>query len=639
MTTDNRAAEASAAFQNALDLQQRGRFDEAQRLYETVLELQPGHIHALIFLAVLALDAGQAERAIELTTQASGLDPANASAHYLMGRAQQLLRRRSAAVASYDRAIVLQPGLADVHFHRGNALSESGQFEAAVASFGTAITFMPAGVEIYNNRGNALRQLKRYDDALADYDRAIALMPQCAEAHYNRGVILAELKRHEEALASYDRATGIKTDYADAYCNRGNALTELRRVDEALASYDRAIALKADYAEAHCNRGNVLRELERLDAALASYDRAIAIKPAYTEAYCNRGNLLRDLKQIDSALDSFDRAIAITPGYAHAYFSRSFVHLLSGALEPGWSDFEWRWKMSESAAFHRRRNFPQPRWLGQVPIDGKSILLFREQGLGDVLQFCRYTTMVAELGARVILEVPPALASLLTSLNGVAQLVVEGQALPEFDYYCPLMSLPLAFKTTLSAVPSAVPYLKSSADRLQFWKDKLGERTKPRIGLVWSGGFRPNQPELWSVNNRRNIPLAKLAALNHPGLEFYSLQKGEPAESELAELTANLWDGPELRNFSSLLHDFADTAALIEQLDLVISVDTSTAHLAGALGKPVWILNRYDTCWRWLLNRTDSPWYPTVRLYRQEHPGDWDGVIQRVVADVARLTV
>jgi len=226
------------------------------------------------------------------------------------------------------------------------------------------------------------------------------------------------------------------------------------------------------------------------------------------------------------------------------------------------------------------------------------------------------------------------LMNLVARCPGVAQIAAEGSSLPPFDYQCPLMSLPLAFKTNLSNVPSDVPYLKSDPEKSRFWKEKLGEKNKLRVGLVWSGGFRPNQPEVWSTNNRRNIPLRKLAALNFSDIEFYSLQKGQPAESELAESIRDNWGGPEIFDFTNLLHDFLDTASLMENLDLVISVDTSTAHLAGALGKPVWILNRFDTDWRWLLDRSDSPWYPTVKLYRQEKAGEWDGVVQRVKADL-----
>jgi hypothetical protein len=226
---------------------------------------------------------------------------------------------------------------------------------------------------------------------------------------------------------------------------------------------------------------------------------------------------------------------------------------------------------------------------------------------------------------------------LLAGLEGVSQIVERGSSLPEFDYQCSLLSLPLALKTTLSTVPGRNPYLRSDAGRRNHWQSVLGGRTKPRVGLAWSGGFRSHQPELWGVNGRRNIPLAKLAPLKSPEIEFYSLQKGQPAESELTEVIAKNWDGPELRDHTNELHDFADTAALIEQLDLVISVDTSIAHLAAALGKPVWLLNRFDTCWRWMTVRTDSPWYPTMKLYRQERPGDWDGVVQRVKTDLLRL--
>ena len=264
------------------------------------------------------------------------------------------------------------------------------------------------------------------------------------------------------------------------------------------------------------------------------------------------------------------------------------------------------------------------------------MLLHAEQGLGDTLQFCRYVKWVAERGARVILEVQEPLTALLSGLEGAAQVVARGDALPAFDYYCALMSLPLAFKTTLGSIPAEVPYVRTSPEKQRFWQDTLGEKSKRRVGLVWSG-FRANQPELWALNNRRNIPLAKFASLKHPDIEFYSLQKGQPAQSELADLLAQGWRGPHLIDWTHLLEDFSDTAALIEQMDLVISVDTSTAHLAGALGKPVWILNRFDSCWRWLRERADSPWYPSARLYRQERYGDWDGVLQKVARDLAAL--
>jgi Tfp pilus assembly protein PilF len=472
--------------------------------------------------------------------------------------------------------------------------------EEAVASYDKAITLRPDYAEAYNNRGTALRSLQRPQDALASHDRSIALKPGYAEAHYNRGIACEDLRRPQDALASYDAAIALRPDYVDAYYNRGNALADLQRHEEARASYDQAIGLKPDYAEVHNSRGNVLVVLQRPEEALASYDQAIALRPDYAEAYWNQ----------------------------------SLCLLLMGHFERGWRQYEWRKRRSQPIAV---RPYTQPLWLGEENIAGKTVLIYWEQGLGDTIQFCRYAKLVADLGAQVVLEVPKPLTSLLADLPGVAKLTEPESALPAFDYHCPLLSLPLAFRTTLSSIPATIPYLKCNADKSRLWREKLGARSKPRVGLVWSGGFRPNQPELWSVNNRRNIPLARLAALKHPDIEFYSLQKGEPAESELAELVRHNWDGPHIIDLTRELKDFSDTAALVDNLDLVISVDTSTAHLAGALGKPVWILNRFDTCWRWLLDRTDSPWYPTARLYRQQKAGHWDDVVQQIKRDLVRF--
>jgi hypothetical protein len=411
---------------------------------------------------------------------------------------------------------------------------------------------------------------------------------------------------------------------------------ELRQWDAALASQERAIALRPDYAEAFTERGIAQRELGRLPEALASHDRALAINGTLAHAHLNRANVLVELGQLDAALESFSGAIALKPDFAEAHANRSTVLLLRGDLANGWADYEWRWKLGRSTMVNHIRNFTQPRWTGSEPVAGRTVLLHAEQGLGDTLQFCRYATLVANEGATVLMQVPKALVELLATLEGVAAIFADTDPLPAFDCYSPLMSLPAALRTTLSTVPARVPYLRSTEAKRLFWRQKLGERGKRRVGLVWSGGFRPHQPELRGVNERRNVPLAKLAGLGHPDIEFYSLQKGQPAESELAHLKSMGWGGPDLIDFTALLHDFSDTAALIEQLDLVISVDTATAHLAGALGKPVWILNRFDTCWRWMLDRADSPWYPTARLYRQQRPGDWDGVVARLRQDLVQ---
>jgi tetratricopeptide (TPR) repeat protein len=661
----------SAKIQQAVVLHQRGELARAQGIYEEVLRIQPKHVDALNLLGVIAGQTKNFERAVALFGEAIKVDPANAAAYCNRGAALKELKQLHAALASYDQALALKADYAVAHYNRGNVLRELKQLDDALASYARAITIKADYAEAHYNRGLVWQELEQFESALASYDRAVAIKSNYAEAYYNRGLALQALKQHESALTSYDRAIAIKPDYADAYSNRGIALRELKQFEAALASHDRAIATKSDCAEAHCNRGVVLKDMRRFEAALAGYDRAIAIKPEYAEAhtnrgvvlkelgrfeaalashnqavaikpdcaeaYSNRGVLLYELKQLDAALASYNQAIAIKADYARAHENRAYAFLLNGDLANGWSDYEWRSKNDDGSSCVQLEDFSKPLWLGKESIAGKTILLHGEQGLGDRIQFCRYAKLVADLGATVVLEAEGQLKDLFASVHGVTHVVERGGALPHFDYQCPLLSLPLAFKTTLSTIPAEVPYLKSSPEKIRHWAEVLGERTKLRVGLVWSGGFRPNQPELTSINGRRNIPLTKLASLNHPDIEFYSLQKGQPAESELAGLIAAHWDGPRLVDFTSQLHDFSDTAALMEHLDLVISVDTSTAHLAGALAKPVWILNRFDTCWRWLLDGTDSPWYPTVTLYRQQTAGDWDGVVERVRNDLIRL--
>jgi tetratricopeptide (TPR) repeat protein len=503
----------------------------------------------------------------------------------------------------YERILSAEPRHFDALHLLGVVAAQSGNLGRAVDFISKALEIAPNNAVAHKNRGSALQELGHQEAALASYQRAAALDRGDPEAHHRCGNVLCLLRRWQEAVLSFDRAIALQPGNADAYSNRAFALQELGRSDEALASCDRAVDLDPKSFHGHVNRAGVMMSLDRVDEAIASYDRAIAVSPASASARVNRG----------------------------------MARLAAGDFAGGWSDYESRWGDQEGWVILENRGFAQSRWLGDAPLAGRSIFLQAEQGYGDTIQFCRFATLVAELGARVILEAPAALAGLLQSLDGPAQVVIQGEPVPPFDCHCPLLSLPLALGTRLESIPAAVPYLKPSEEHRRRWSERLGTRTRPRVGLAWSGGFRPGRPELWSANSRRNIPLQSLSVLVHPGVEFYSLQKGEAAESELARLIASDWKGPRITDLTREIHDFADTAALIEQLDLVISVDTATAHLAGALGKPVWILNRFDACWRWLRNRSDSPWYPTARLYRQERAGHWESVLARVHADFAEL--
>ena len=587
------AAALQAKFMEARALFQQGKFADSERKLREILRQQPNNFEALLVLGIIAAQTRKTEQAVDLIGRAIKLKPDVAEAYVNLGNAQMELNRPAEALVNFDKAIALKPNFS----------------------------------EAYNNLGNAFMDLGRPAEALPNFDRAIACRADYAEAHANRGAALMELGRPEDALASLDRAIAFKPDYATAHGNRGVVLMTLNRPEEALASYDRSIALKPDVATVHSNRGTALRDLGRPQEGLASCNRAIGLDPNFAAGYLNLGNTLRDLKLMTDAQTAYNKAIALKPDYADAYWNQSLLLLSRGDFEQGWKLFEWRWK---SVLQDLKREFPQPLWLGGEPLAGKAIFLYGEQGLGDSIQFCRYAKMVADLGARVILEVPKPLVSLLCGLAGVSELVEWGAPLPAFDFQCPLLSLPLAFNTTVSTIPANVPYLTADVAKSRYWREKLGETSKLRVGLVWAGGFRPDQPELWSLNKRRNIPLAQLAPLKHSGIEFFSLQKGQPAESDLAALMRQNWDGPRLIDFTNELHDFSDTAALIDNLDLIISVDTSIAHLAGALAKPVWILNRYDIDWRWLTDRDDSPWYPTATLFTQQQIGDWAGVVRNV---------
>ncbi len=533
----------------------------------------------------------------------------------------------------YREVLQKQPDHFDALHMLGVIALQTQHLERAVELIGKAIALKPDFATAHYNRGNALRGLKHIEDALASYDKAVSLKPDYAEAYNNRGLALQDLKRHEEALASHDKAIALRPDYAEAYVNRGAALRKLKRLEDALASYDRAIALEPDFAMAHNNRANTLVDLCLPVEAIASCDKAIALNPDLAIPYYNRGNALRDLMRCAEALASYDKSIALNPDIADAYWSKSLCLLLLGDFEQGWRMYEWSRKSAGTVA---PRRIPQPLWLGEEDIAGKTLFIWFEGGLGDTIQFCRYGKLAEARGAKVIMSVQRPLCELLKQSSPTIQIIGPYEVPIHFDYHCPLLSLPLAFNTTLSNIPADIPYLKGSEGKARLWSEKLGEKIKPRVGLVWSGEFKP-EPHLWRVNKWRNIPLSRLAALKHPDIEFYSIQKGQPAESELGDLIGRHWDGPNIIDFTGQLNNFSDTAALIDNLDLVISVETSTAHLAGAMGKPVWILNPFNTDWRWLLDRTDSPWYPTVKLYRQEKAGDWDGVVQRVKSDLLNM--
>lgn len=449
--------------------------------------------------------------------------------------------------------------------------------------------------------------------------------------------VLAAMKfDYLHALELIDKVISLAPEHAIAHSNRGNILKELYRFDEALISLDKAISLQPDYAEAYNNKGNVLQDLHRYDDALGWYDKAISLQPDYAEAYSNKGNALELLHRHREAMEHFDAATAINPRFVDGYWHKALGQLSGGNYEMGWQNYEARWFKNHAT---KLLYADIPRLESIQDIAGKKILIWAEQGLGDTLQFCRYIKLLVELGAVVTFVVQKPLLQVLGSMAGYCALVDQiNSELESFDFQSPLLSLPLLFQTSIETIPADIPYLTSNKDKQLEFSSRLVGGKNLKVGVVWNGGFRVDHPELWAINKRRNIELEQIANLKDvPGVNFYSLQKGDPAESELIAKGAELW--PNIIHCVQWLDDFSDTAALIENLDLVISVDTSTAHLAGALGKPVWILNRYDSCWRWLRGRSNSPWYPTAKIYQQSKPGDWGGVLEQVKLDLSELAL
>ena len=485
---------------------------------------------------------------------------------------------------------------------------------------------VPPAAQVALAEAIRLHQAGRLPESVRHYRRSLALAPDQPDALQNLGIALIDLGQPAEALTQLERALALRPIYPIAHLNRGNALWRLGRMTEALTAYGMALRQKPDFPAVLEARSLVLAGEGRFAEALADADAAQQLNPQDPYIQNARGNALRALGRLDEAIASYQRAITRAPTYADGQFNLAQALLAAGRLEEAWRPYEWRWQTPQMMAQQRR--FPQPVWQGE-PGAGQRLLIHAEQGLGDTLQFCRYLPMVAALGFTIILQVPKPLAHLCATLDCAAEIIAQGEALPDFDLHLPLMSLPGRFRTGLGSIPATIPYLSADPAAAGLWATRLDALgCGLRVGLAWAGNPSVESPARAAMDRRRSILPARLAPLwDVPGVNFISLQKGGPA----------LPDSLPAFDVMGEMADFADTAALVANLDLVIAVDSAVAHLAGALGKPVWLLDRTDPCWRWLLGRADSPWYPSVTLYRQQTPGDWDGVLRRVCADLTRL--
>jgi tetratricopeptide (TPR) repeat protein len=522
----------------------------------------------------------------------------------------------------YTRVLKAVPDQFDALNLLGTVKAQRGQAGEAYRLITAALRVNPRAPDAWVNLGIVLHALKRDREALESFDKALALKPGDADALYQRGNALMALGRAQDALGAFGEVLVLMPRHPQARLDRGLALAALGRHQEAVAEFEAALALSSKNPAAHYNHGISLFSLGGYAKAVAAYDRALSIAPDHVKAWNNRGLALQALNRHEEALASYAKALELQKDYADAHFNQALALLTIGEFRRGFEKYEWRWRRS---GIPPGRGYGRPLWLGEYPLERRTILLHAEQGLGDTIQFVRYVPMLARAGAKVVLEVQPQLKALLGQIEGAAAVVARGEPLPAFDVHCPLGSLPLALKTEPTTIPSTDRYIGADEAQMAKWRLRLEALGRPRIALAWSGN-----PQHMNDRNR-SIPLSLFAPLWSTGaLHFLSVQR-ELRDGD-AELLAR---EPRVTQLGTELDDFANTAAVLALVDLVITVDTSVAHLAGAMGRPVYILVPFSPDWRWTLAGESSRWYPTARLFRQPSVGDWDSVIERLRGELA----
>ena len=635
---------------SALRSHQAGRWQEAERQYRQVLARQPQNADAMHLLGLLYHQRGKGEEAIGLYKQALGIRPNYWEAHSNLAMVLQQQGKVTEAIGHFQQALALEPNHAETHLRLAIALHQQQQLDTAITHYQQAIALQTPNPSAYNNLAVALQAREKYELSLTYVRQAIALQPNYVDAHYNLGRILRRMGKLEEAVGAYQQAIALKPNYPEAHYNLGNTLGELENWSEAIAHYQKAIELKPNYAKAHHNLGSVLRKQGNWKRALMSHQKAIAFQPNYPDAYYNIGLIFSKREKLDSAIKyyqqaialkpdpeiynnlavtfqkqkkipeaiaNYQRAIALRPDYAEAHKNLGMALLLLGEMPRGLAELEWRWQCGTFAREKSTYAFKQPLWDGR-DLQGRTILLYSEQGMGDAIQFIRYVPLVKQRGGQVIVECQKPLLRLFSKVPGIDGVVERGTPLPEFDVRASLMTLPHILGTTLDTIPAQIPYLWSELSEAAL-NSLLRTGEKRKVGIVW--GTKSGHP----TAKDRSCKLSDfLPILEIEDIIFYSLQKGE----QVAEIP--LSDRENIVNLDEKLQDFADTAAAIAQLDLIVTVDTAVAHLAGALGKPTWVLLPFVPDWRWMLDREDTPWYPTMRLFRQSQAKDWSQVFVSV---------
>ncbi len=613
-------------FVRAFAAHRDGRLDDAERDYRATLAADPVHVDALHLLGVLRHQQGQHAEAANLVRRAVDLRPGDAALQLNLGNALKAMGQLDDAIERFRNALTLAPTFALAHYNLGNAYTALGRHEDALYSFGHAVRLQPADASSHNNLGNALHALGRHIEAVEAFRYALRLRPGHAGAHNNLGMALNALGESAAAIGEFRAAIAGEARFVAAHFNLANTLDATGAHAEAVAGYETALRLQPHFPPALFGLGNALVSVGRSEEAIGALQRAVGLDPKFALAWLALGTTHHQLGHHEAAVRAFNEALRVRPDLAAAHLNRALAWLVTGDFARGLPEYEWRldpgardgeMRTSEATAAP-----DAPRWRGE-PLDGRTLLVHAEQGFGDTLQFVRYVPLLAQRGARIVLEVQPPLLALIAPLAGQARITViaQGMPRPRTDLQCPLLSLPLALGTSMDTLPASTPYLAAPAAQRRKWRGSLGGQARRKIGLAWSGRIQKHE--------NRALPLAALEPLFAlEGIDWIVLQP-QLSDAEHAALDAH----PRARSIHRLgtrVVDFADTAAVIERLDAVVSIDTSIAHLAGALGKPLWLMLPFAADWRWFIGRDDSPWYPGARLVRQPRPGAWDDVVARV---------
>ena len=592
---------------------------EAERLYDQAFALSPNNATLLYFRGTLLLQTGRANAGIREIEASIRLVPNNADALYNLGLAYRGQGRLDDAIRCYQNALCIRPDYYNALYNIGNAYKDQGRLDDAIVQYSNILRIKPESPDALINLGNALQAQGKTEKAIFCYKEALRFRPDSLDALINIGLSHQEEGKLCEAIQYFTDALRMRPDCAEALNHLGVALQGQGAFDASIARLREALRLKPDYPEALNNLGNVLRGRGHIDEAVSCYMKALRIRPNFPDLRINFGNILKDYGRLNEAMNHYAEALRYNPNYADAHLHQSFILLLVGNFEAGWQKYEWRWK-SKGVQWHNH-NFPL--WDGGR-LDGKSILIHCEQGYGDSIQFVRYAKLIKELGAQVILYCPASLSRLFESVTGVDCLVVHGADIPRCDCQVPMLSLPLLVKTTVATIPSQTPYLTADPSLVEKWHNRFGKIKNFRVGIVWRG--KPDH------NNDANRSIAFevfLKLFDAIGCLFIIMQNAlTKDEISYCHGKNNVID------ISEFLTDFAETAAAISCVDLVISVDTSVAHLAGALNIPVWTLLPFVPDWRWLLGRNDSVWYSSMKLFRQQKIGDWGAVIESLVKQI-----